>query len=647
MADIALRRIAVEPVRFVERMQSVWPAALSFLAVGAVGAERGGYFPTSWGWTALAFSWVAAIVLLVLPVARLSRWEFLFVGGLALYTVWILASALWAESATLPLRETQRNVVYVVAALAAVLVTRAKFHRALLGGAWAGIALVCLYALATRLVPDRYGRFDSLNDYRLGQPVGYWNGLAILAVLGVLIGLGLAARGQTRLVRGLAGSSTVVFLPTVYFTFSRGAWVALIVGLLAAIAVDPRRLQLITTALALTPTAASAVLLSSHADGLVLRGSTFGKAIEDGHRLAWMLLALVAVAGAVGAILGRLESLPFSQRVRTTYGAGLLLLAVGAVVAVFATYGGPQTIARKGVEGFTGSNPPALASRNPEERLFTLASPARRQHWQVAWREYQRRRVLGWGAGTFERHWVQRRPSASVARDAHSLYLESLMETGPIGLGLLSLALVVPLVMAQRARATALVPAALGAYVAFLAHTAIDWDWEQPAVTLTAIFCAAAILAAARTSGLPPVAPRLHAALLLGVLAIAAFSFVGLMGNRALAASRAAERDGNLVRAESEAKTARRWAPWSPEPWQALADVEFKRNDLAAARAALLEAVERDRGDWAYWYDLGVASSGASKQRAYEEAGRLNPRGANVEVLRILGVLPKLPVGKR
>ena len=45
-----------------------------------------------------------------------------------------------------------------------------------------------------------------------------------------------------------------------YFTFSRGAWVALGGGLVHGIALDPRRLQLLVTGLALAPWAGLAVL---------------------------------------------------------------------------------------------------------------------------------------------------------------------------------------------------------------------------------------------------------------------------------------------------------------------------------------------------------------------------------------------------
>jgi tetratricopeptide (TPR) repeat protein len=136
-------------------------------------------------------------------------------------------------------------------------------------------------------------------------------------------------------------------------------------------------------------------------------------------------------------------------------------------------------------------------------------------------------------------------------------------------------------------------------------------------------------------------------ALLAGVVALGGFAFVGLMGNYALSESREAEGSGDLAYAEEQARTAIRWAPWSPEPWEALAAVHFERNDLPAARAALLHAIRKDRGDWALWYDFGVASTGAAKQRAYQQAARLNPLARNIRVLRTVGVLPKLPQEKR
>jgi hypothetical protein len=256
---------------------------------------------------------------------------------------------------------------------------------------------------------------------------------------------------------------------------------------------------------------------------------------------------------------------------------------------------------------------------------------------------YRENPLLGGGAGSYERHWLQHRPNPVIVRDAHSLYLETLGELGPIGLALLLGTLALPLVVAARARRRALVPAAAAAYVAFLVHAGVDWDWEMPVVTVAALLCAAGIFAASRTERIRSVPTRLRAGLLAATVVLGAFAFVGLMGNHALAASHNAEEREELARAESQARRAMRWAPWSAAPWQALAAVHFERNDLPNARAALIEAIEKDKGDWGLWFDLGVASTRPAKQRAYAEAARLNPRGKNIEVLRVVGVLPKLP----
>ena len=45
----------------------------------------------------------------------------------------------------------------------------------------------------------------------------------------------------------------VLLLLTLYFTYSRGGWIACSVGLVAMIAIDRKRVQLITTALVLAP----------------------------------------------------------------------------------------------------------------------------------------------------------------------------------------------------------------------------------------------------------------------------------------------------------------------------------------------------------------------------------------------------------
>ena len=115
----------------------------------------------------------------------------------------------------------------------------------------------------------------------------------------------------------------------------------------------------------------------------------------------------------------------------------------------------------------------------------------RQEYWRVAWRMFVAHPVAGSGSGSFAGEWVRLRSVAISAKDAHSLYLETLGETGIVGLLLLAGALAVPLVVGRHRRSSFDV-AALAAYGAFLIHAAFEWDWELPAVTLAALALAVA-----------------------------------------------------------------------------------------------------------------------------------------------------------
>ena len=115
----------------------------------------------------------------------------------------------------------------LIGAVVAVLaLAPARPVRPLLGAVLAAVTLDCAYALATRLFPGRIGSYDSLAVYRLSTPIGYWNGLGVFAAIGAVVALGFAARGTRPVTRALAAASLLVLVPTLYFTFSRGAWLA-------------------------------------------------------------------------------------------------------------------------------------------------------------------------------------------------------------------------------------------------------------------------------------------------------------------------------------------------------------------------------------------------------------------------------------
>ena len=166
-------------------------------------------------------------------------------------------------------------------------------------------------------------------------------------------------------------------------------------------------------------------------------------------------------------------------------------------------------------------------SRQEHGVVPSLVGANRPHYWHVAWRETKQNPVLGSGAGTFDRYWLLYRPVSSFARDAHSLYLETLAELGPPGLLLLLSTLGLPLLV-LRGRRDPLLATAAGGYVAFLVHAGVDWDWELPAVTLAGLICGSSLLVAARGSDAPPLRPWGRLLLLMPAVALAVLALVRL-----------------------------------------------------------------------------------------------------------------------
>jgi tetratricopeptide (TPR) repeat protein len=197
-----------------------------------------------------------------------------------------------------------------------------------------------------------------------------------------------------------------------------------------------------------------------------------------------------------------------------------------------------------------------------------------------------------------------------------------------------------------RARGHPLVPCALAAYTGFLAHAGVDWDWELPAVTFAGLLSGAALLAAGR-SGQQRVRPNIVAqGVVVAVLvAVAGFSVVTLVGNRALAKSTNAVDAADWSRGQDEAHAAVRWLPWSAEAWRNLGDAQLGLGQRAEARRSLAKATRINPGDWKNWFDLGTAEQGAARRRAYLHAARLNPLNLNIVELQRRNIIPSATGG--
>jgi hypothetical protein len=238
--------------------------------------------------------------------------------------------------------------------------------------------------------------------------------------------------------------------------------------------------------------------------------------------------------------------------------------------------------------------------------------------------------AFGSGAGSFERVWDQSRRADEVVRDAHGLYVETLSELGLIGLVLLVAVLSVPLVSGFRRRADAFVPAVMGGYLAFLAHLAVDWDWELSGVALTGLFVGCLLLIAHRRPEERPLPAGLRAAGAIVGVAAAGFAFVGLTGNTALAQAQAANQHHRYEDAVRAASRARRWMPWSPAPLQALGTAGLEQDNTSGAKASFRAAISLDPNNWQSWLDLAASVHGKARAGAVARARALYPRSPEI-----------------
>ena len=280
------------------RVEAAAPFTVAAASSLLLAIDDGGYLATTWGWAALTLAWVAGLGLL-LREGRVSRLELGWIGGLTALTAWTAASMLWTTTQTETALEVERTFVYLLAAIAVSAVTRSLAYRGLLWGTWAGSTIACLYALATRLFPERLGVTDPVAGYRLSDPIGYWNGLGLLAAVAALLAVGLATYGRRGWERVVAAAVVPLLLSTLYFTFSRGAWLALAAGLLVAFVVSSRRLQLAASLLVQAVPAGAAVWLAYRAKPLRETTASLAAATHAGHTLAWRLLLVVAAAAVL------------------------------------------------------------------------------------------------------------------------------------------------------------------------------------------------------------------------------------------------------------------------------------------------------------------------------------------------------------
>src|SRR5206468_3845454 len=98
---------------------------------------------------------------------------------------------------------------------------------------------------------------------RLSFPIGYWNGLAALLAIGLVLQVWLGAEAETRFGRAIAIGLVPPVGLALYFTSSRGGVLAVVLGVAVLVAIGPGRGRLLVGA-GLGVAAAVALSLLAH-----------------------------------------------------------------------------------------------------------------------------------------------------------------------------------------------------------------------------------------------------------------------------------------------------------------------------------------------------------------------------------------------
>jgi O-antigen ligase len=615
-------------------------------------ALAGGGFEVSGRHIAGLAAWLVVVALLVFgaasatTLARPLYGSIGLIGGLAL---WSAISSLWSGSVELSVTEVDRILAFLGFFIAACLIAQTNERRQRFAeGLAVAVALVALVGLASRLLPEVLSVTDP-GGPRLRYPLGYWNANGVICGMAATLLLWTSRRGSWAALRWTSVGVLPAILLTLYFTYSRGGLLSLVVSVICLLALSRDRLWLLAT-LAIAVLATLPAVLAVQ-DRRELADNLGGSAMVDqGMTVLLILLGGIALALAAVAGLRRLEARNgrFTGRaVELSRHRGLLRgIAIGGAVVVA---GLAIAVGGKAWHQFSTSD--VYFPDRPEQHFSQLGGAGRHDFWSVSVDAFEERPILGTGAGTYEFSWEERRSIDLPVHDAHSLYLEAFAELGVVG-GLLVLGVVGELLwIGLSAWRAAPYPereryAALNAVMlAFGVGAAFDWFWEIAGLAAV-FFLAAGVLVSARCAQLAPSseqeptqADRRRYGLAIAGLAtawIAAIALIGpLLVEREIKASQEAAARGDLVTAFERARSARSIEPWAASPYVQLGLLAELQGDFSGATLYFTRAIEREDRNWQLYF-LRARVEGATGDTVaagadLEKARQLNPRAPELQ----------------
>ncbi|MHB8235229.1 MAG: tetratricopeptide repeat protein, partial [Solirubrobacteraceae bacterium] len=386
-------------------------------------------------------------------------------GGMRAYGAWPLAlllaftaltavSVAWSVQPDDSFKDAGRMLAYCAVFGGCIVLARTLPARwpAVLGGIVLAAVIVCGYALLTKVFP---AQLDSGDIYsRLRAPYSYWNAIGLTAAMGAIACMWLGARRSGHaLLSALAYPAMGLMLLTLMLAYSRGALVALVLGLALWFCIVPLRLRGAAILISSAVLAGAVVAWDFSRHALSTDNVELAARSSAGHRLGALIvvmLVLLTFAGlAFGFWTGRNAPAPISRR-----RAGTLLLALLAAVilagagALAASHRGFTGSISHGVHSLT--DPHAAVPSNAPGRLTAVGS-VRARYWNEALKVFQAHPWLGAGAEGYATARLRYRTETLDVRHAHGYVVQTLADLGIVGLALTLALLLVWLAAAGRA----------------------------------------------------------------------------------------------------------------------------------------------------------------------------------------------------
>jgi O-antigen ligase len=612
----------------------VFSALVGALLLGATlagdASDVGGILPVGGAAVVVLAGALVAVAWAWIPAPRVGRSGGALIGAAAALTLWIGATMGWSIVGDRSWDAFNKAAGYsAFLGLGLVLAALGARYGARLA-AWT-LSLVLGVTLVWALVAKALPALDPDGDRvaRLREPVGYWNALALLADVAIVLGLWLATeRGHRRAIRVLGALLVYVSTLALLLTISRVGVVAGVAVLLLWLLVGRERLP---SGLVLLAAAGPAVLVGLWA--FTRPALTEDVATRTDREADGAIFGALALVGALVVLAVVSFALRRSLEEATRRRLGRVLVALAVVLVL-----GAGAAATVSAADAVSAGRDCSEVVNDPSRLGSLDPNLRLCWWEEAIDVYAEHGVLGAGAGTFEIARKRFRTDVRNVVQPHSVPLQQLADGGVVGLGLFVLLVLAGgavcvcaprrLADTERAAAAALVaaPAAYGV------HALVDFNWDFLAVTAPTMVALGVLAGAGRATAKGARRPLFAVATLL-VAAVVLASFTSpRLADRAERNSTRELTNGDTQAARDQALWARIFNPLSADPFFALGRVAERQGRVLRAEREYIRAVELQPDNPETWYTLGlfqfdVRDNMCAAYRFLNEAYTLDPAG--------------------